>query len=226
MKFKNIPKTMKPRERLINKGVKSLSDAELMAIVLQTGTKNKNVLQLSLDLLGEFGGLSNIKNVKYNNLLKIDGIGRAKATLILSIIELGSRMYREVSIEDVIECANPRMIVNYFYEEFLDKKQEEFYVIYLDNKKKYLDKKLLFKGSINYSVVHPREIFKEAYLLSASSIICIHNHPSGDVTPSDEDDNITKRIYDIGIMHDIKLVDHIIIGKDSYYSYFENGKIK
>ena len=95
----------------------------------------------------------------------------------------------------------------------------------MDNKKKYISKKLLFVGSINYSIVHPREIFKEAYLYSASSIICIHNHPSGDPYPSKEDDNITIKIKEIGLIHGISLIDHIIIGKNNYYSYYESFNI-
>ena len=103
--------------------------------------------------------------------------------------------------------------------------QEEFYCLYLDNKKKYIDKLKLFVGSINYSVVHPREVFKNAYLLSASFIVCIHNHPSGDPFPSHEDIILTSKIKEIGNLHGIGLVDHIIIGKDSYYSFYENKNV-
>ena len=125
----------------------------------------------------------------------------------------------------MIKCTNSKNIVDYFSYLFKDKKQEEFYVIYLDSKKKYISKKRLFVGSINFTIAHPREIFKEAYLLSASSIICIHNHPSGDATPSKIDNAITEKIRQIGLLHDITLVDHLIIGKEKYYSYFENNKI-
>ena len=216
MKFKNIPNNLKPRERLIALGKENLSDDELLSIILKTGTKNKNVKELSLD---------NLKNITYNQLIAIDGIGKSKATEILASIELGRRMYQTITLEEVVECTNPINIINYFNYLFKDKKQEEFYVIYLDNKKKYIDKKLLFIGSINFSIAHPREIFKEAYLLSASSIICIHNHPSGDVTPSIADNELTYKIKEIGLIHSIPLIDHLIIGNDNYYSYFENKKI-
>ena len=126
---------------------------------------------------------------------------------------------------DIISCTNPSNIINYFNYLFKNKKQEEFYVLYLDNKKKYLDKKKLFVGSINLSVSHPREIFKEAYLLSSSYIICIHNHPSGDATPSKEDILVTKKLKHIGDIHGIYLVDHIIIGDNNYYSFYEDNNI-
>lgn len=144
---------------------------------------------------------------------------------LLAAIELGKRIYSDPDSSLLIEFTNPFEIVKYFNDYYKDKKQEEFYVVFLDNKKKYIDKKLLFRGSINMSVVHPREIFKEAYLLSASFLICIHNHPSGDPTPSKEDIDITKKIREISLIHSLPLIDHIVIGKDSYYSFYEDQKI-
>ena len=225
MKFKNIANALKPRERLITFGVENLSDDELLSIILKTGTKDKNVKELSVDIITEYESITNLKNVKLQKLLSIRGIGIAKATEIIATVELGRRIFQKVTYEQLIECTNAENIVNYFFYLFKDKKQEEFYVLYLDNKKRYIDKKRLFIGSINFSVAHPREIFKEAYLLSASYIICIHNHPSGDVVPSKEDDIITYKIKEIGLLHSIYLVDHLIIGTTNYYSYFENNKI-
>lgn len=226
IKFKELPNTEKPRERLVNKGKDSLSNEELLSIILKTGTKDKSVKEVSYELLNLVKDIRNLKDVSINTLTNIKGIGKVKAIELLAVIELGKRIYAEVSDNDLINCTSPINIINYFNYLFKDKKQEEFYVIFLDNKKKYISKKLLFVGSINYSIVHPREIFKEAYLYSASSIICIHNHPSGDPYPSKEDDNITKKINEIGLIHGIPLIDHIIIGKNNYYSYFENKKIK
>lgn len=225
MKFKNIPNNMKPRERLIVYGKENLSDEELLAIILKTGTKDKNVKEIAVNLLSSYESLRNFSSLNYHKLIANEGIGKAKACEILASIELGRRIYENVNIEDVIECTSTTNIVNYFHYLFINKKQELFYVLYLDNKKNYIDKKLLFIGSINYSIVHPREIFKEAYLLSASFIICIHNHPSGDATPSKEDDILTNKIKEIGIIHGIELVDHLIVGYNNYYSYFEDGKI-
>ncbi len=224
--FKELPNTEKPRERLVNKGKESLSNEELLSIILKTGTKDKSVKEVSYELLNLVKDIRNLKDVSINTLTNIKGIGKVKAIELLAVIELGKRIYEEVNDNDLISCTNPVNIINYFNYLFKDKKQEEFYVIFLDNKKKYISKKLLFVGSINYSIVHPREIFKEAYLYSASSIICIHNHPSGDPYPSKEDDNITIKIKEIGLIHGISLIDHIIIGKNNYYSYYENKKIK
>lgn len=226
IKFKELPNTEKPRERLVNKGKENLSNEELLSIILKTGTKNISVKEVSCELLNLVKDIRNLKDISINNLTNIKGIGRVKAIELLAAIELGKRIYAEVNDNDLINCTSPVNIINYFNYLFKDKKQEEFYVIFLDNKKKYISKKLLFIGSINYSIVHPREIFKEAYLCSASFIICLHNHPSGDSYPSKEDDNITRKIKEIGLIHGIPLIDHIIIGKNNYYSYFENEKIK
>ena len=222
MKFKNLPDEEKPRERLYLYGAKNLSNEELMMILLKTGTKKQSVKDLSFALLIESGGVRNLKNMTYQKLIQIDGIGKVKAIEILALIELSKRMQEQISLPDILNCASPSTIITYFNYLFLDKKQEEFYVLYLDNKKKYLDKKKLFVGSINYSIAHPREIFKNAYLISASYLICIHNHPSGDPTPSKEDIQITKNLDEIGKMHAIYLVDHLIIGKDCYFSFYES----
>lgn len=222
MKFKNLPDEEKPRERLYLYGAQNLSNEELMMILLKTGTKKQSVKDLSFALLIESGGVRNLKNMTYQKLIQIDGIGKVKAIEILALIELSKRMQEQISLPDILNCASPSNIITYFNYLFLDKKQEEFYVLYLDNKKKYLDKKKLFVGSINYSIAHPREIFKNAYLISASYLICIHNHPSGDPTPSKEDIQITKNLDEIGKMHAIYLIDHLIIGKDCYFSFYES----
>ena len=225
MNFKDIPIEERPRERLSMYGENNLSNEELLMIILKTGIRGLSVKEVSLNLLKECGELSNLKSMTLNRLMKIKGIGRVKAIELMAIIELSKRMNEVISIGDVIYCTNPNNIINYFNYLFKDKKQEEFYVLYLDNKKKYIDKKKLFIGSINSSISHPREIFKEAYLLSASFLICIHNHPSGDASPSKEDIIITKKIKDIGELHGIYLVDHIIIGDNIYYSFYEDNNI-
>ena len=223
MKFKNLPEEEKPRERLYLYGANVLSNEELVMILLKTGTRKFSVKELAFELLSQSGGVRNLKNMTYQKLIQIEGIGQVKAIEILALIELSKRIQEKVTLPDILNCASPSNIIGYFHELFMDKKQEEFYVLYLDNKKKYLDKKKLFVGSINYSIAHPREIFKNAYLISASFIICIHNHPSGDPTPSKEDINLTKSLNEIGNMHAIYLVDHLIIGKDCYFSFYENN---
>ena len=211
MKIKDMPTIERPREKFLNNSIDNLSDVELLSIILKTGTKKNSVKDISCNILNDIKDIRNLKNINYNDLIKYDGIGKVKAIEILTSLELGKRVYQEVNETDIINCTNPNNIIKYFNYLFKDKKQEEFYVILLDNKKNYIKKILLFKGTINMSIVHPREIFKEAYLSSASYLICLHNHPTGDATPSNEDINLTNKIKEIGLIHSIPLIDHIII---------------
>ena len=225
LKFKELPDEEKPRERLLLYGVEVLSNEELLMILLKTGTRKYSVKELANLVLMKSGGIKKLKDITIHKLMEIDGIGKVKAIELMALIELSKRIQMSNNDIEVMKCNDPMTIISYFNYLFIDKKQEEFYVIYLDHKKKYLDKKRLFIGSINSSIAHPREIFKNAYLLSASFIICIHNHPSGDPTPSYEDVMITKNLKNIGEMHAIYLVDHIIIGNNCYYSFYEDNNI-
>jgi len=225
MKIKNLPKEERPRERLLNIGAENLSNEELLSILLKTGTKGKSVKDVSYNLLSSIKNITDLKAMTVNKLKDINGIGEVKAIELKAAIELGRRIYQIVREEDIIDCSDPSNIIRYFNYLCKDKKQEEFYVLYLDKKQKLLDKKKLFVGTIDYSQAHPREIFKSAYLLSASYIICIHNHPSGDATPSKNDMIITKKIKSIGELHAIPLLDHIIIGKDNYYSFYQDNQL-
>ncbi len=225
MKFKSIPQEEKPRERLEKYGVENLSNEELLAIILKTGSKKQNVKELANNILCTYKSIKKLKNLRINNLIKIDGIGRVKAIELLASLELGRRVYEEVDYNDLVSLTNPKIIINYFNKLFTDVKQEYFYVVYLDSKNKFIDKKLIYKGILNKSLVHPRDIFKEAYLLSACNFICIHNHPSGDATPSIEDVEVTRKLKEIGILHGINLLDHIIVGNNNYYSFYEDGNL-
>lgn len=223
--FKNIPESDKPRERLYQYGSENLSDEELISIILKTGTKGMSVKEVSLKLLEKVGDIKKLKDIGINTLMGINGIGRVKAIEIKAAIELGRRIYIENNKLGGIILNNSLKIYEYFKDLVGDKKQEYFYTVYVDTKGRYIDKKCLFVGTINNSIVHPREIFKEAYLLSANGIICIHNHPSGDPTPSKEDVVITRKIKEIAMIHGIRLVDHLIVGINSYYSFYEDNKL-
>jgi len=225
IKFKNLPDSDKPRERLFMYGSENLSNEELISIILKTGTKNMSVKEVSLKLLEDIGDITKFKDVGINTLMKIEGIGKVKAIEIKAALELGRRVYMNNDNINTISFNSADVIYNYFFDILVDKKQEYFYCVYVDTKGKYIDKKCLFVGTINSSVVHPREVFKEAYLLSANGIICVHNHPSGDSSPSKEDINITKKIKEISIIHGIKLIDHIIIGNGNYFSFFDNNML-
>lgn len=221
--IKNIPEFDRPRERFKKYGVENLSNNELISIILSSGTKNISVKELSSNILGKLDDISDLKNMTLNKLKQTKGIGEVKAITLLSALELGKRVYYEKNISK-IKMNSADKIYNYMKDIVCNKNQEYFYALYLDSKKNLIDKKLLFIGTINKSIVHPREIFKYAYLLSASSIVCIHNHPSGDPLPSKEDMLITKHLVDIGKIQGISVVDHIIIG-NNYYSFYENGDI-
>ena len=222
--IRDIPTSERPRERVLKFGVESLSNCELLSIVLRCGTREKSVKDLSLEIISMVGDISNFKDLTLNKLLSIKGIGYVKAIELISVVELSKRIY--VGNDKKLIKINSSKDVFCFYKDlFLNKKQELFYCLYLNNKNYVIERKLLFMGTINKSVVHPREVFKNAYLSSASGIICIHNHPSGDVTPSIEDKRFTKALVDIGNVQNIPILDHIIIGEDNYFSFMENNLI-
>ena len=222
--FKNIPESDKPRERLFNYGEINLSNEELIAIILKTGSKKYSVKEVSLKLLENISDISKLRDIGISSLMKIDGIGRVKAIELKAAIELGRRVYLDRNTSKV-KLNNSLLIYEYFVNILKDKKQEYFYCVYLDTKGNYLGKKCLFIGTINNSVIHPREIFKEAYLLSANGIICVHNHPSGDSIPSKEDIMVTRKLSELGIIHGIKIIDHVIIGDNNYYSFCDDNKL-
>ena len=223
--IKDIPKYERPRERFIRYGPKSLSDIELLAIVLKTGTKELSSKDIATSLLKEIGDIKKLSNMTISNLTKLKGIGITKAIELLTVVEIGKRIFLKEDYSNKEILNNPQKIYKSFKYLFQGVKQERFYCLYFNNKCELIERKLLFMGTINKSIVHPREIFKEAYLLGASSIICIHNHPSGDTKPSNEDILFTNNLIKIGEIQDIKVVDHIIIGEKNYYSFLEQGLI-
>jgi len=225
VKIKEIPVNDRPMERLIQNGVETLSNDELIAIILKTGTKGNSAKELSSLLLSKIGGIKKLNEINYEYLNNFKGIGMSKACVLLAAIELGKRINREVDTIKNIKLTSSELVYKFYKEKIGDKKQEYFYAIYLDNQKRVIEEKLLFIGTINYSVVHPREIFKEAYLLGASAIICIHNHPGGNPLPSHQDIEITNNLVDAGKILGIKVLDHIIICKEKYYSFLENNDI-
>lgn len=219
--IKDIPASERPREKAIKNGVESLTNEELISIIISTGTKNYSVKDLSNKILSCINNINDLKDLRVNTLSKIDGIGSVKAITLLSSLELGKRVYYSKA-KDKIKLNNAKVIYDYFKDIYNGEKQECFYAIYLDSKSKLISYKLLFKGTLNKSFVHPREVFKYAFLESANTIIVIHNHPSGDVTPSNEDIELTSILMNASQIVGIPIVDHIIIGLDKYYSFYDN----
>ena len=224
MNIKQMPLLERPRERLITKGPNSLSDSELLAIILKTGTKTLSAKDLATNIIKKYESIKNLKNITHQELIKINGIGQAKACQIISAIELSKRINTKQENIENIKLTSSKIVYEY-YKNKINPYQECFYCLYLDTAKKVLKEKKLFMGTTNHSRIHPREIFKEAYIQNATAFICVHNHPNGDVTPSKEDIITTKRLNQIGILLGIKLVDHVIVTENNYYSFLENGKI-
>lgn len=220
MKIKEIPVKERPRERLLYYGRENISNEELLAILIKTGTKKHSVKDIANSVLKKIDNLHNLENMNINTFLDIDGLGKVKTIELMAAIELGRRIFLMKNDQKNIIYNNPDTIYKNNIYLFKEKKQEYFYCLYLDNRNNLIERKLLFMGTINRSIVHPREIFKEAYLLSASKIICMHNHPSGDVTPSLEDIRLTKSLIEIGKLQGISIADHLIMGDNSYYSFY------
>ena len=224
-------KEERPREMLMKYGPESLPLSKLLAIILRTGKEGTNAEELSKRLLNQFGSLRAIDSAPISEICKIDGIGYAKAAQIKAALELGKRLYKETA-EKKKRIKNADDVINYvaeYYGPYLrDAKKEFFSVILLDIKNKPIQNLEISKGSINASIVDPKEIIKEATLRSASSIILVHNHPSGDTEPSPEDIKTTKRIIQACELVGIKVLDHIIIGKnkEDYFSFAKVGLIR
>ena len=225
LKIKDIPETERPREKMLKKGPDSLSTSELLAIILQGGVKNINATELAFELLKEIGNLKNFSNLTFLELTKIKGVGPVKATKILATVELGKRIFLGEETKK-IKLKNTLSIYNYSKPFFYGINQECFYALYLDSQKNLLTSKLLFKGTMTKSSVHPREIFKEAYKNNATYIICLHNHPSGKTNPSPKDIEFTTYLVKLGIIHGCLILDHLIISDEGYFSFLENNLLE
>ena len=225
VKIKDIPTNDRPMERLLNYGVSNLSNEELLAIIFKTGSYGISAKDLGSLLLSKVGNIKKLNDINYESLSKIKGIGKSKACNLLASIELGKRINGEIESIKNIKLTSADIVYKYYKNKLGSKKQEYFYAIYLDNGKKVIGDKLLFIGTINYSLVHPREVFKEAYLLGATAIICIHNHPGGNPIPSKQDYDVTNNLIGVSKILGIKLLDHIIICEKTYYSFLENNDI-
>ena len=220
MKIKDLPDSSKPRERFLKHGPEALSDAELFAIILRTGLVGENVMEMSNHLISKFGLLTKLFDSSLSELQEIKGIGENKAMQILAIAELGKRYDQEKNKVKKITCAED--VFKLFHRKLRDKKQEHFYVLMLDTKNNIIAEKEISKGILDASILHPREVFNPAIKNSASRIILVHNHPSGDPTPSEEDLEITRKMIEVGEELGINVLDHIIIGGEKWWSWKEN----
>lgn len=224
IKIKDMNKDEMPREKMINKGVKYLTNSELLAILIRTGNKRYNALDLSSQIIKKSeNGIRGLHEMSIDELCEIDGVGPSKATIIKAALELGNRV--STYIPEKYKIGNPWDIYIYFMEEMRYMKKEVFKIVLLNTKNEIITDIDVSVGSLNSSIVHPREVFVEAIRKSANAIILMHNHPSGNPEPSDEDIRITERLMYSGEIIGIEVLDHIVIGDGEYYSMKEEGDI-
>lgn len=220
--LRDVPKEERPRERMLRYGASALSNAELLAILLRTGTKSESAVTLAQHLLNKSEGLRQLVDMKTEQLTSIKGIGIAKALQVQAAFELAKRLARS-RVDAMAAVRSPQDVANLLMEELRYFKKEHFVCLFLNTKNQVIAKETLSVGTLNASLVHPREVFRAAIERSSASIICAHNHPSGDPTPSPEDIDITNRLKEAGELIGIELLDHLIIGDHSYVSLKELG---
>lgn len=222
MMIRDVHIADRPRERLIRQGAGSLSNQELIAILLRTGTKSESVLVLANRILSSFDKIQDLKNVTIEELMAVKGVGQAKAVQLLAAAEIGKRLYQKHS-EGRYTIRSPEDAAAYLMTDMSSLNQEHLVALFLNVKNEVLHKQTIFIGSLNASIVHPRDIFREAVKRSAASIIISHNHPSGNPSPSPEDIAVTKRLIEAGEIMGIETIDHIIIGDHQFVSLKEKG---
>lgn len=220
IKIKDIDSSDRPREKMIFEGVESLTNEELLAVIIDTGNKEVSAIGLASKILIKSGGIKGLADMDLKSLQEINGIGPAKSARIFAAMELSKRISKILS-KQKFDVNSPSSIANLFMEELRYKKKEVVKVLLLDTKNNIISDLLVSEGSLNASIVHPREVYVEAVKRSANKIIVVHNHPSGDPSPSNEDIKITKRLYDSGEILGIELLDHVIIGDGNYCSLRE-----
>lgn len=223
MKIKELSENERPRERLILNGSKALSNAELLAIVLRQGSPKESVIMLANRILKGYN-LRDLSRAQISELKKLKGIGDAKACQILACFELARRL-ASFSDQKKVQVNSANDIAKRFLPELSTARQEHCVGVYLDSRKRIIKQQTLFIGSLNSSIIHPREIFHLAMIEGAAAFILVHNHPSGDPSPSSEDCEITEQLVTAGKIMEIELLDHVIIGRSSYFSFQEEGLI-
>lgn len=221
MKVKDLPLDDRPREKLILRGAQNLSEAELLAILLRTGSKNESVIEVAQKLLIEFSNLAVLASKTVEEIIKIKGIGKDKAAALVAAFELVRRIEFKSKWYSNKKITSPGDVAELYIPLLRDELQEKFYVVCLSSSNRIIKHELLFVGTLNASLVHPREIFKTALANDSANIILMHNHPSGQPEPSNEDISITRKIVEAGKIIEIQIFDHIIIAGNSYTSFVE-----
>jgi len=228
MKIKDIPTDDRPYERCLREGPEGLSDAELLSIIIRTGSRESNSLDLASDILAlnyPKDGILGLLHLSLPELMSIKGVGKVKGIQLICVGELSRRIWKRKCMEHPVSFRDPQSVAGYYQEEMRHLSQEQFHVMLFNTKQVLIRELLISKGTVNASLAEPREIFIEALRYQAVSLIMVHNHPSGDPEPSREDIRLTKRVRDAGILIGIELLDHVIIGDSQYISLRERGFI-
>ena len=222
--IKSWPEGERPREKLLQQGAPALSEAELLALIIGNGdaASHRSALDLGRALLSEFGALRKLADASCAELQRVKGVGPAKATCIKAALELANR-FKARPLESLTRFTSPSQVFEHLDYEFRDRRKEYFMALLLDGKNRIIRRAQISEGSLNQSIVHPREVFNVAVRESAAALILLHNHPTGDPTPSPEDLEVTRRLCEAGELMGIKVLDHIIIGDGSFYSFSERG---
>lgn len=225
MNVKELPLDDRPREKLVLRGPQSLSNAELLAILLRTGVKGKSVVSLAQEIVNKYGSLAELSNKAVEELSKINGIGKDKAATISAAFELSRRVQMDEKFSIGKRITSPDDVAKIFIPLLKDEVKEKFIVVCLNTANKITKYEVISVGNLNSSIVHPREVFKFAIDNLAANIILIHNHPSGNAEPSKEDLAITKKLVEAGNIFEIKVFDHIIISGNKYISFVDKRLI-
>lgn len=222
IRMKDLPLEERPRERLIRHGAERLANKELLAILLRTGTQQESALALAEKLLARFDSLRGLATASFEELVEVSGIGPAKATDILAAFELAKRLAdSHMEFQGVVN--SPQDAAQMVLRELSLEDKEHFMILMLNTKHRIIAKKVISIGHLHASLVHPREMFKEAIKRSSAAVILVHNHPSGDLTPSKDDLTTTERLKEVGEILGIEVLDHIIVGDNRYLSFREQG---
>ena len=224
MTIKDWPVGERPREKLLSLGAKALSDAELLAIFLRTGTPGRSAVGLARDLLGEFGSISALLRADRNTFCGVKGLGDAKFSQLQSALELSRRHLGEQLARDTV-FSHPETVIDFVRAHLQDYRHEVFMVLFLDNKHRLIAVEEMFRGTIDGASVYPREVARQVLHHNAAAVIFAHNHPSGIAEPSKPDQQITRRLKDALSLLDVRVLDHIIVGSEGEVSLAERGII-
>ena len=220
--IKNLPQEERPREKLISLGKEKLTNQELIAILLRVGSRKESALDLSNRILTRAGSVSALGSISLEELIEIEGIKEAKAAQLLAAIELGRQILKQDAVA-AFKVNSPGDVYNIMHPDMKTLKKEIFKILLLNTKNNIIGEEMISMGSLNSSIVHPREVFTGAIRKSAASIVLVHNHPSGNPSPSREDMDITKRLAKVGEIVGIEVLDHIIVAGNEFFSFKENN---